>query len=854
MSSACPAPPRCQTASGRLLLHFEVAWNVLYPSAKAVHAMELITFSDLRLIVRQLRRARGFALTAVVTLALGVAANVVAFGVLDALLLRKLPVRSPDQLSFVQHPESGNVSLSFPQYRDLRARNRSFTEMGAYDLSPVGVALHGKTEQQLATLATGSYFDLLGIRPVLGRFPTAADDARGENASPFVVLTYDTWQHDFYGDPNVIGRALTLSTHPFTIIGVAPAGFYGTERFVRPTMWVEIWNASQLVGEGELNNRASQWSWVIGRRKPGVTVAQAAADLNGIAKELAREYPKTDERTAFALAEPGYIGDLMGPALHAFLGGIMLMALLVLAAACVNLGGLYAARAADRRRSIAIRMALGSTHWRVVMEVLLESMLLGLVGGALGCALARVALHALTNYRPPFEFPLAVAVEPTAAVYLFALLLSVLAGLVCGIVPAREARKTELHEVIKSGTLGIRERRRRWTLRDALLLVEVALCCVLVTASVVSLRGLLLSRRAALGFDPNGVVLVSYNLAISGYEGDRTFQFNRNLAEQAARIPGVASVAFSSNTPLNTGGNFEKVYRSATTDFRPGTALFSAESIAVSPSYFRTAGTALLTGRDFTWVDDANAPRVAVVNQRFAKLVYGDRPAVGETFSDGHKGLIHVIGVAEQGKYATLNEDPVPAYFTPMAQGADMYTKLLLRVQPAAIGDTPRITSAAAALVHAQDPGVPISGAGTWGSALAPALFPARAATVALGVMGGLALVLAISGIFGLASYTVAQRMRELGIRVALGAARGAVLRTALGRTARVVITGSIAGAIVGLASTRLLAAIVYGARASDPWVLLAVALTMVGVGCAATAAPAHRALNVEPVILLREQ
>ena len=487
--------------------------------------------------------------------------------------------------------------------------------------------------------------------------------------------------------------------------------------------------------------------------------------------------------------------------------------------------------------------------------MLAESVFLGLIGGTLGCTLARVALHALTNYRAPYAFPIAVAVEPRVTVYGFALLLSVAAGVLCGILPAREARRTELGEVMKTGAIGVPGHIRRWTVRDALLLIEVALCCVLVTASAVSLRGLLQSRHVHLGFDPNGVTLVSYNLDVAGYKRDAAFQFNRKLAEQAALVPGVQSVAFGDNTPLDiVGNNSNEVYRAEITDLRPANRSFWAQTFNISPNYLQTARIALREGRDFTWTDDAMAPRVAIMNEQFANSLFGHQFALGKAFKNGNGKLVRIVGLVEQGKYGSLNEDPVPVIFYPIAQGAGMLTKLLVRLSPAAVDDAPRVANALTALLHAQDPAVPISSVESWQAALSPVLFPARAATVALGVLGGLALVLAVTGIFGLASYTVARRMREFGIRVALGATRNAVLRAALGRVGRLVLAGSFLGLLAGLASTRLLAAIVYGARASDPWVLLSVAITMICVGCGATVVPARRALRVQPVILLREE
>jgi predicted permease len=809
--------------------------------------------STLHLNLRRMGRAPGFALTAIFTAALGITANLVAFGVLDALLLHKLPVPEPDQLSFVQRPLTSDVTLSFPQYRDLRDRNRTFSEIGAYAMLPVGLMLRGETEQRWAMLATGSYFDLLHIHPYLGRFPTADDDKRGMNASPFVVLSYNTWRHDFGGSASTIGQRITLSKKVFTVIGIAPPGFFGTERFIQPTLWVDFYNAPQLVGVGDMESRTSPWTWVIGRRKPDVSVGQAQDDLNRVAHELAQEYPRSDEKLAIALAEPGYVGNFFGPALHAFLNGVMLLAILVLAAACVNLSGLYAARTADRRRDIAIRMALGSSRKRVTTELLFESLFLGLVGGLLGCVLSYVVLHALTNYRPPFDFPIAVVVSPSLRVYAFALFLSVLVGLLCGILPAREARRTGLQELMKAGRHD--SRGRRLPLREVLLLVEIALCCLLVSAAAVSLRGLLNARDIRLGFDPKAVIIASYNLAIAGYTSDHTLQFDRALVERAIQIPGVDSAAIANSTPLNIVANSsESVYPARTTDFRPSNILFSAERFPVSPGYFRTAKTALLYGRDFTWADDAKAPAVAIVNERFAQLLFGHQSALGESFISGDHRVVRIIGIAEQGKYQSLQESPEPVVFYSISQGADLFSKLLVRLKPEARDDTAQLSNSVTSLIHEQDPQVPINSVESWQAALAPVLFPARAATVALGILGSLTLVLAMTGIFGLASYTVARRKREFGIRLAVGSTRAGLLGAALGRIVLVELIGCVVGLLLAFASMRLMSAIVYNARATDPLVLLTVAATMALITCTAKAVPAFRALRVKPVILLREE
>jgi predicted permease len=821
-----------------------------------MHALSTL-LTDLRHTLRQLSRAKAFALTAILTLALGVGANVVVFGVLDAMLLRPLPdVPQPRQLSFIQHRDSGHLHtvFSFPQYRDFQERNHTFSAIGAYDLTPVSLTGAGHAEQRWAYMATGSYFDLLGVKPYLGRFFSAADDRHGANGSPWAVLSYATWKSDFAGNPAVVGRTVLIARHPFTILGVAPPAFFGTERFIRPALWVDLWNEQQVMGFDGLQNRNMGNLWVIGRRKPGISAAQAQADLNRIAGQLARTYPQTDGDLHPELVPPGYIGSYFGAPVRAFLAGLMLLAALVLAAACANLGGLYAARAADRTRELAIRIALGSSRARILLGLLLESTLLALAGGALGCVLAHTALFAITAYRPPFDFPVAVAVDPSPAVYCFAALLALATGLLCALIPARETARADAGQLIKGANGAVSGNRRRWSLRDVLLLVEVALCCVLVTASFVSLRGLMLAKQLPLGFHPQGVTRISYSPFLAGYTGEQSFQSNQHLLESAAALPGVASAAFASDMPLDVvGSNDTSIYRSGVTDFRPQNMVFTARQFAISPGYLRTAETRLLRGRALTWADDAHAPRVAIVNQTFAQRLFGNSRAIGETFLDGSQQSIRIVGVVENGKYSSLNEPPTPAAFYPAAQQGSIVSNLLIRSAHPDSDDQAQMNRELLALLHKAGPSVPILDIGAWQAALAPVLFPTRAATLALGILGGLALLLAVTGIFGLASYTVSRRMREFGIRVAVGAPRRAVLQAALGRISRILIVGSVAGILLGLAGSRVLAAIVYGASAFDPLVLLAVCCTMLLVGLLSVALPARRAMLVEPAILLRE-
>ena len=810
--------------------------------------------ADLRYALRQLRRGPGFAATAILTLALGVAANVIVFGVIDALFLRPSSIPQASQLSFIQHRDDNDVTMSFPNYRDLRARNRTFSTIGAYRFTEVGLAANGHAQPRWDFQATGSYFDALGITPLLGRFFHDSDDTHGPNGSPYAVLSYATWKADFAGDPNIVGRTIRISQQPFVVLGVARSDFTGSERFIRADLWTDLWNQQQIEGYSFLNNRRNQNIWVMGRRLPGVTAGQAQADLNRVAQALAREYPADEANTTFRITPMGFIGAALGSRLRSFLTALMFLAALVLLAACVNLGGLYVARASDRTRELAIRAALGATRARIALQLIVESLAVSLIGGSLGFLLARTALHALTLYRPPFDFPVAVTVEPGLAVFLFAIALSIAAGLFCALAPARQAARADVLTAIRSAgsttSLG-----RRLALRDLLLLVEVTLCCVLVTAAFVSVRGLARSLRAPLGFEPANVTVLSLNFNLAHYRDDASLPAQRRILDAASALPGVSNAALTSSVPLDLiGESTTAIYAAGKAPLNQHDVLFGAPYYAISPGYFVTAGTRLLAGRDFTWHDDKKAPPVAIVNQTFARRLFGTPNALGRVFRDGGGTNLTIIGITEDGKYGSLTEDPAAVVFYSVMQRPDTDCHVLVRTATSATLARPRLAAALTSIVESVDPNLPITTIAPWQQIIAPVLFPARAATIALGILGLLALSLAITGVFGLASYSVSRRMRDFGIRLALGAPRQSILNTALGRVAAIVLIGCSLGLLLGLASTRILAAIVYGASANDPLVVCAVVLTMLATGILSAALPARRALGIEPASLLREE
>ena len=808
--------------------------------------------ADLRLALRQLRNAPGFALTAILTLALAIGANAVVFSVLNALVLRPLSVPNPESLFMVERGYQSDTtpSHSYPDYRDLRDRNRSFDSLITYNIMG-GVGLDtgsGNPSVVWPYLVSGNYFDALGIQPYLGRFIHAAEE-HGKNSMPEIVLSYALWHTYFNGDRAVLGRTVQINKHPFTIVGVAPPGFRGTELFFAPDLWAPIVNSPQFMDSDSLEERGDHNIWVAGHLKPGVTPAAATSDLNAIAASLAKTYPKTDDGLKLSLSRPGLAGNTLGRPTRAFMAGLMLLAGLILLAACANLGSLFAARAADRSREIALRMALGSRRTFILRQLLTEAVLLSLAGGVLGMVGAVAILRVLSVWRPIPNIPINIPVNPDVKTYALAVLLAVFSGLFFGLVPVRQVLRSDPWQIIRSGIAGAAGI-RRFTLRDALLGLQIAICAVLVTASLVAVRGLARSLQSNYGIQPKGVMLVKTDLQMAGYDGDQRVQMQKRMLDAAAAIPGVTAVGYTSRLPLSIGGGDSDVFVDTTNDFRPTNAVADAQNINVSPGYFRAAGTALLSGRTFTMHDEDKAPVVAIVNREFARNVFGSvNKAIGGHFKFWGGKRAEVIGVVEDGKYQTLTESQKPAMFFSFLQHPNSATVIVVRSQR----DPHEIAAELQQSMRNLDPAIPLE-IKTWSSELDSALFAARVATVSLGVLGLLGAMLALTGIFGMASYTVSKRLREFGIRIALGADQRKVLGAALGRAFRLLAIGSVAGTILGVLSTRVLSFIVYQASPKDPVILGGVILTMLLVGILAAMIPARRALAVDPMILLREE
>jgi predicted permease len=801
---------------------------------------------DVRFALRVLRKSKGFTFAAIVTLALAIGANAVVYGVMDALILRPLRVPQADSLWGLENGD-GSGWQSYPNYRDFRERNHTFDDLAAIRMEFAGLDTGNDPAQATGWATSGNYFDELRIQPFLGRFFHSQDE-KGSDSAPYLVLSYAYWHTRFQNDRGIVGRTILVNKHPFTVIGVAPQEFRGTLAFIAPDFFIPI--VQNVDGENILNNRSinnREVFEILGHLKPGVTPAQATADLNSIGAYLEKTYPKEVDHKTYTLGRPGLF--VFSRPAQAFVGGLMLLAGLILLAACANLGSLFAAHAADRSREVALRLAIGSSRQRILRQLLTEAVVISLAGGALGLAGSVALLRRLEGWQPFPGAPIHLPISPDARLYAVALMLALISGFLFGIVPVRQVLRTNPYEIVKAGPgahFG-----RRLTVRDVLLVVQIAICAVLVTASFVAVRGLERGLHSNFGFEPRNTMLAGTNLAQSGYRNETWTATQRRIIDAVRTVPGVERVALVNNfAPLiYAAGNSENVFKDETRDRSQSHVASMSYRFEVSPEYFDAAGTTLLEGRDFTWHDDASEPPVAIVNREFARRIFGSiSQAMGRYYRLQDGTRVQVVGIVEDGKYMSLTETQNAAMFLPFLRSPASSSQVLVRSRR----NPEQLATAMRDKIRELDPGLPAD-IETWTNMLEVVMFPARVATMALGVLGLMGAILSITGIFGMAAYSVSKRLKELGIRVALGARRREVLAHALGRAVKLLAAGSAAGLILGVLASRVLASIVYQATPRDPLVLAGVVAAMLLLGLVATWIPAQRALTVNPIVLLRE-
>ncbi len=839
---------------------------------------------NLRYAVRALKHSPGFAAITVITLALGIGANTAIFSLVDTVMLKLLPVKAPEQLYFVGH-DSQRMSLSwnYPDYRAMRDHNTAFTGLAGYSLNPeslgvqTGNAAGNAAELSYGIFVSGNYFDLLGVAPALGRVFNTADD-RAPGSSPYVVLSYSYWQSHFNGNTQAIGRKLRINGYPFTVIGVAPRRFSGADVAFQPSLFLPIMMRSEVlhISYAAWNNRHNWWMAALGRLKPGANTKKAEGELFAICKaqesaerrSLANPaWANTADRVVLAPAARGFSWE--ADELKQPLQILFVIVALVLLIACANVANLMLARGAARQREIAVRLAIGASRWRVITQLLTESMLIAVLGGLSGVAIGLVGIRALLRFVPQSGR------EPVAGIHAaldwrvlaFTVIVCVLTGLLFGIAPAWQSTQPDLVPSLKEdlpGSTGT----RRFTLRKGLVILQVALSLPLLVGASLFARTLGNLRTLDTGFATNNVFIASVDPTRFGYKAQRTRDFYDRLCARVAGLPGVRVASLALITPL-TGSSWNDNVTVEGYTPKPGERN-NVFLDAIGPRYFEALGTPLLLGRDFTRQDDpANAieqpdhivpglqlpdppgRHVAIVNETFARKFFGDHSAMGMHVSMSgpfRSSSYEIVAIVKDARYFGLRSAAEPMMFVPIWRRFAAQTELVIRTT----GSATQLSDLLRREVHQLDPVIPLLNIHPFEQDLDQSILVERLVATLSGFFALLALLLSAVGLYGVVAYTVTRRTREIGIRIAIGAPRKSVLSLVFSDVIAMILLGALIGTAAAFLTTRAIAGMLYGVKAADPLSMMAAGLCLIVAAILASFLPARRAAKIDPIVALR--
>jgi predicted permease len=815
---------------------------------------------DLRYGARLLLKSPGFTLVAALSLALGIGANTTIFTLINAVLLHPLPVQDPSQLVSVwtaDERNAGNGAFGFLQtsplnYRDYRDKNEVFSGLAAHQGIPLNLSGGtGDPQQVFGEIVTGNFFDVLGAKPLLGRgFRPEEDQTPG--AALVTVLGYGEWQKRFGGDPSLVGRTITLNGQAFTVVGIMPKEFKGTNAIGAPALWVPYMTYPQTTSgffRESMDSRRALVFNMTGRLKPGVTLKQAEANLKTIGAQLAREYPNDNQGRnvtliplAQATVNPGFRNNIV------MAGGLLMTIVgLVLLIACANVANLLLARASVRQKEIAVRLSLGASRSRLIMQLLTEGTLLALLGGAVGLLLAYWAQDLLWSFRPPFLQADAIDLHPDLRVLLFTLGVSLVTGVIFGLAPAIQASRPDLVVELKERSGAPAGSNRLFSLRNCLVAAQVALSLVALIGAGLFLRSMQNAQRTNPGFDADHLASISFDLGAQGYTEERGRQFQRTVLERAASVPGVTGATLAGSVPLFNGGFARTVFLEGqdTTDRRSGKLV---QINVVGPKFLETFGIPLMRGRGFSESDQPNTPAVVIINETMARRFWPDEDAVGKRFKFfGQNNFSLVIGIAKDSKYNFIGEDPTPYIYQPMSQIYQPQLSLIVKAaQPSAVLGTVR------AEVQQLNRNLPLTGIFTLPEIFDQALWAPKMGASLLAIFAALSLLLAVIGIYGVMAYSVSQRTRELGIRMALGASRRDVVRMVVWQGLRLTLMGVAIGLLASFFATRLITTMLFDVSATDALTFIIVPLVLATAALGASYLPALRATRIDPMVALR--
>ena len=807
---------------------------------------------DLRYSVRMLAKNPVFTAAAVLTLALGIGLNAATFSAVNGILLRPLPgAAEPERLvQLYRHwPGMEFGSVSIPHYQDVRDRSDEvFEDVAAYYFTPMSLAADGRNERIMGLLVSADFFRTYGATPALGRGFIPGEEDRGAGAHPVAVLGHGFWQSRFGGDPNVVGRTLVLNGHPFEVVGVAPADFRGPVTFADIPVYVPLMMQMEIdPGYNLIEARGSNMMTAVARLRDGVTVEQAQQRMAAMLLELREEFPDAyDDQVGTTMVpqmeagiHPMFRGAQMG------LSSVMMAVVsLLLLIACVNVANLFLARARERSREMGIRVSLGAGRRRILQQLLTESLVFSLISGAAGLGLASVAVGFLQQIRPPMDGPWHFAVDMDNRVLFFTLGVSLLAGLLFGLAPALAASRPDTLAAVKGGRGG-KQRSRRG---DALVVLQMALSLMLLISSGLFLRSLESATDIDPGFDePKSIVMAAVDPALQGYAEAGSRDFLDRLLEDVAALPEVRTAALTDWIPLGLGGSDRGVTIPGY-DFAEGERQ-SLNYADVSEGFVEAMGIDLMEGRSFTRQDDEAGPPVIIVNQRMAERFWPGQSALGRVVVTAGKER-QVVGVVETGKVRSLGEAPTEMMYLPLRERFTAGVSIVARTS----GDPRVVLQRIREIVRQADSDMPVFDVRTMEDHMGIALLPARLGGAVLGLFGILGLILAAVGIYGVMAYSVAQRTRELGIRVALGADREGVVRLVLGEGMRLTLVGTVLGLLAAAAAAQLLKGLLYNVDPLDPVAFTLVPTILLSVAALAIYLPARRASRVDPIRALKTE
>ncbi len=803
---------------------------------------------DLRYGLRTLARHKAVTAVAILSIGLGIGANATIFSLVNRFVLRPAPVGDPSTLLSISTLAKGDRCCNhfpMPVFEDVREQAHSFSGLAAYyELVPASIGGRGQPERVWGQGVTTNFFDVLELPMVLGRGFTS-----GEDSAPLIVLSETLWKSRFGADPQIIGKPILLSGRTFTVVGIAPAAFRSLDQILDTRFWVPLGLTRQLVANLPPDHaRDYHWLSVVGRMRAGVTRHEVEAELNTLSGRFSQSYPATDKDVTFAVTQAGSLPDRMKTAVLLFLSALSVVVLLVLSIAGANVANLMFAQAVTRQREMAVRLALGATRARLRKQFLLESLMIALGGGVLGVALSMAATHGFSAFRVPAPIPLDLAVNADWRVMLFSFVLSVLCGFALGVGPAWAASRPQLVNALK-GEDALARPGRRWTMRDLLVVGQMAMSVVLLSVTILFLRSLETAAKIDIGFRSQGLMMLSVDPRLNGYTAEQISRFLEQLRRRAAALPGI-DAAVSIDVPLLSGGNRSDGF--TVTGHTDKDALFAnAELYMVTPGYFQALGTPLLAGHDFHG-EVAGGPRTAVINKAFAERLFGNQNPIGQRVSGGH-WTYEIIGVAGNAKSRSLGEDPRPVLYRSLDQSivddpSEMGYTLVAHTpgNPAALAEPLR------RLVYALDPAMAVYNQETMDEHIRTAYSLPRAAAILFGAFGGIGLVLAAVGLYGVMSYGVSRRTREIGIRMAIGARPGAVERLIV-RQGMILACISLAlGWPAAWMLSKLVSSFLYGIQPHDPLTFAATPLLLALIALAACWIPARRAASINPTEALR--